>query len=109
MHPGAELSLPLGHVAVAVVRPVLDELSETSRPRRGPRGRDCLFQCPLEADAVELIFTPLCERTSLVGFTLIVHPRPKLPFLLGNVFVAVLRSILEQLLEARVPFLITFA
>ena len=49
-HPLPKLPFLLGNVAVAVLRPVLDELVKSSLPRN-----HWAIHCPLEANAVELI------------------------------------------------------
>ena len=100
-YPLSKLALPVRYIAVAVLCLVFDELIESSLP-----SHDCpaLFHVPLEANAAESVDAILCKRFGHVGSSLMAYPLSKLASLHWDVTVAVLRSIIEQLLESRVPF-----
>ena len=98
-YPCSKFSLLRGNVAVTVLCLVLDELIESSLPWHV---RALLF--PLKADAAESIDAILCKRFGPVGSSLTSYPLSKLALGNWDVAVAVLRSIIQQLLESRVPF-----
>ena len=99
-HPISKLPLPVRNVAVAVFCLVLDELFESGLPRY------CWalhYECPLEANFVELIDEILRQFAILAGSPLIIHPRSKFSLTLWNVAVTMLCLVLGELVKSGLP------